>query len=73
MFKFRKLYKWWFATIFLSRQRFVIYFFSNKIFKFVNFLDPSLAVRCSIPGGLFIASSFALLIVAQMLQQHGIA
>ncbi|XP_058451886.1 glycerol kinase-like [Malaya genurostris] len=33
--------------------------------------DPERSVRCSIPGGLYIVSSFALMVLAQILQQRG--
>lgn len=32
-------------------------------------LDPEYSVRCSIPGGIYIISSFALIVLAQILQQ----
>lgn len=41
-----------------------------SLIRFIFFLDPELAVRCSIPGSIFIFSSIALLLVTQFLQKN---
>lgn len=52
-----------------DKGKFIVFFF-RYLYNFFFFSDPELAVRCSIPGSIFIFSSIALLLITQFIQKN---
>lgn len=52
----------------VNKKNFFVHFVSY-FSSFFFFADPELAVRCSIPGGIFVISSFALYLITKFLQK----